>query len=402
LNCVLTSGGYTKIADLKIGDLVYSPDGELVPIISILLKDEEIFLIKFSDGTDIKCSANNFLHTITSLERDYHKIGKPRTILEIQNSLIYNHKKNHSIPITLPIKLPKNDLIIFPYSFGLLLGDGSFRNHLTFSSSDQFIINMLSEEIKSIGLQIKYIDRYDYKIIGIFRVRKGKNIISSLNSEIQRTYNTISDVIEDGYYDKEIYNSIYSGKTYRKLNWQFGKENLSSRFVDYLKSNNLWNKHSHEKFIPNDFKYSSINDRIELLQGLMDTDGSVDSKIGKNFEFCTTSRQLAEDVIWLVQSLGGIPKCKERITKFTYKGEKKNGKPSFRIRISAPNDLKLFKLPRKLNLVQERTKYKPIRYIVDVINLGKCSSKGIIIDSKEHLYLTNNCIVTYDFSGINF
>lgn len=63
------------------------------------------------------------------------------------------------------------------------------------------------------------------------------------------------------------------------------------------------NVKSQYKFIPEKYKYTSPENRIELLRGLMDTDGSICDK--RAIEFSSMSRQLAKDVIWLVQSLGG-------------------------------------------------------------------------------------------------
>jgi len=49
------------------------------------------------------------------------------------------------------------------------------------------------------------------------------------------------------------------------------------------------------KFIPNEYKYTSISDRVELLKGLMDTDGTV-SKCGKDITYTSISERLAGDV----------------------------------------------------------------------------------------------------------
>src|SRR5690606_34868863 len=170
----------------------------------------------------------------------------------------------------------------------------------------------------------------------------------------------------------------------------------SSNFITYLTSVGLINKFSHEKFIPDDYKYSSIKDRIALLQGLMDTDGSVDSRTGKDFEFTTTSPFLAQDFKWIVQSLGGTVSISTRKTKYSYNKEKRTGLLSYRLRLSLPNNINPFRLERKSSLVKNRTKYIPRRYIVSVESCGFENCQCILIDHPDHLYITNDCIVTHN------
>ena len=60
---------------------------------------------------------------------------------------------------------------------------------------------------------------------------------------------------------------------------------------------------SYDKVIPTRYRFATVQQRVELLRGLMDTDGSCSCGVS---EFCTTSGQLANDVVTLVRSLGGI------------------------------------------------------------------------------------------------
>ena len=87
--------------------------------------------------------------------------------------------------------------------------------------------------------------------------------------------------------------------------------NISKKDI-YSKSVNIYtesinelglNVKSKDKFIPDVYKFGSKEQRIELLRGLMDTDGS--SRNGR-ISFSTTSKQLSLDVLDIVRSLGGI------------------------------------------------------------------------------------------------
>src|SRR5581483_3341255 len=92
-----------------------------------------------------------------------------------------------------------------------------------------------------------------------------------------------------------------------------------------IKDLGLWGHHSWEKFIPKQYIYNSIENRIALLQGLFDTDGTVNKRNGAAV-FYTTSMQLSLDVKELIESLGGICVITEKRTTFTYKNKKKIGR----------------------------------------------------------------------------
>jgi hypothetical protein len=157
-------------------------------------------------------------------------------------------------------------------------------------------------------------------------------------------------------------------------------------------------KSSFDKFIPSDYLHSSIEDRIELLQGLIDTDGSV-SNDGE-VEYTTTSYQLKEDIKFLVESLGGYcSSIKERKTKYIYKEEVKEGKLSYRLKIILPNTITPCKLKRKLNKVSSYTKYLPIRNIVEAVYIGEVEAQCIEVEDNSHLYITDNFIVTHNTYG---
>lgn len=121
---------------------------------------------------------------------------------------------------------------------------------------------------------------------------------------------------------------------------------------------------SERKFIPSSFLKTSVEDRLELLKGLMDTDGTVDTRGTSSYS--SSSKQLAEDVQNLVRSLGGIARIATKRPFFTYKGEKKEGLLSYRvnIRISCPRSI--FSIPRKVErapLENQYSKFLKLRLV---------------------------------------
>src|SRR5207253_7190441 len=99
----------------------------------------------------------------------------------------------------------------------------------------------------------------------------------------------------------------------------------------------LYGLSSLEKFIPDDYLFGTVQERLDLLRGLFDTDGHVIVPGGRTVEFTTSSPRLADGVIWLVRSLGGIVSYREKLPQYEYLGERRKGTPATRIRASFPN-----------------------------------------------------------------
>ena len=170
---------------------------------------------------------------------------------------------------------------------------------------------------------------------------------------------------------------------------------FAARFRKELIKIGIFGKRSWEKFIPKEYKYASVHNRISLLQGLMDSNGTV-SKNGYKISFTSISLCLVNDVRFLAESLGAKVTQNERITKYKYLERVLNGRKSYRISISMPPHINPFKLSRKRDRVVPRTKYKPARYINKVEYVGKKEAQCILVNHPDHLYITNNFIVTHN------
>ena len=148
------------------------------------------------------------------------------------------------------------------------------------------------------------------------------------------------------------------------------------------------------KFLPEEcFRYS-IENRKALLQGLMDADGTC---YQNRCMYTTISKRLAEDIRRLCLSLGYVATVFERETSHIYNGEKKYS-TAFKVYIIANNAKELFGLTRKK--AQAKSSRCPssevLRYIDSYEYVGKKQCRCIWVSNEDHLYVTNDFIVTHN------
>ena len=156
--------------------------------------------------------------------------------------------------------------------------------------------------------------------------------------------------------------------------------------------------HSYNKFIPKEYLYSSLDTRRKLLSGLIDGDGMV-TRSGK-IEFVSTSKQLIDDITFLVSSLGGVvAKGKEKVGKYTKNGSVVLCRKAYRISFWLPEGVLLSaKHQTRLSLcTKQRHPYKAVESIEEA---GYDECMCIYIDSPDHLFITDDWIVTHNTSRL--
>jgi len=169
-----------------------------------------------------------------------------------------------------------------------------------------------------------------------------------------------------------------------------GIHHYCTGLITDLKKTSVWNEGSKTKFIPEEYLINSFEKRMELLRGLMDTDGCC-AENGRLI-FTTSSEKLRDTFIQLVRSVGGTSKGFSVNTKENYD-------PSYKITFQF-NDLSipLFKISRK-------EKRRAIRqtngtlYIAGVEYVGNHTATCIKVDSEDHLYITEKFIPTHNTGG---
>ena len=169
------------------------------------------------------------------------------------------------------------------------------------------------------------------------------------------------------------------------------------RLVPTMERYGLIGKRSWEKFIPEVYKFAGPGARHALLQGLLDTDGGLGGG-ANSVEYSTTSDQLAYDVREIVESLGGYATMHRRQTYYTHNGEKRAGRPSWRMIISLPNEYPPFRLKRKADGYKPYVRRLwPSRSIVSVEALDEYEDmQCITVDNPDSLYCLEGGILTHN------
>lgn len=335
---ILTPNGWIQMGDINVNDYVIGSDGKPKRVLGIYPQGvKDIYEVCFNDGTSTRC-CDEHLWNVNSYIRNHRKnIFQTKTLRDIMNEGLSfkNGNRKHYIPIVKPIEFEEKNLFIDPYVLGCLLGDGCITvlNGIGFSTLDKQIIDEISMRLP---------------------------------------YN---------------HNMVHNGKSSK--DYYLTADGINNYVNQALKIYKLKGCDSYSKFIPEIFKTSSIKQRLELLQGILDTDGH--SRKDGIIELTLASKQLIEDVQFIVQSLGGIGRLHEKWVK--YEGIKRL---YWRLNIKLPSEFIPFKLRRKIETFVAPTKYLPNRAISEIKYIGKELAQCILVDSDDHLYVTDNCILTHN------
>jgi predicted ribonuclease YlaK/intein/homing endonuclease len=415
---IATPDGWTTMVELKIGDFVIGRDGKPTKVLSIHPKGEkEIYKVETTDGTSTECCEDHLWSTKTRKALNKPFESSVKTTREIMLSL--NRKDgglNHLLPRNEAVQYKEQELPLSPYALGAIIGDGCisniFHNNLNFYNIDKEIVKRVNEELKYINcylMQKSTINesgnriQFNINTINKYTVPGNKIIVkNNINGETVQYHSVGAAARALNIKRKVIDNRIRKHAPYNQYTFEVIKK-VSGDYSHHPAKNifnklGLAGKCAHEKFIPSIYKYNSIENRVNLLRGLMDTDGTIKKSTGEA-SFTTTSKQLAEDVIEIVRSLGGRASLiiRDRIGKIT-KREAANihtRRLSYEFSISLPIEYNPFFLPRKSNRWKKRNT-ADIK-ISSIINTGRIEPvQCIMVEDPEHLYLTDNFIVTHN------
>jgi hypothetical protein len=165
---------------------------------------------------------------------------------------------------------------------------------------------------------------------------------------------------------------------------------------DMLHRDGLAGTHSWDKFAPERIKLAPVPDRFAFIQGLMDTDGTMDTR--GHVSFTTVSERLARDVQDVLRSLGYRATLTARNPTYVHNGERRQGRLAYTLYVQGRHMDRLFHLPRKRERVTQYNggDIEPWNRVVSVEPTVVDNSRCIQVDNLNQLYVTDDYIVTHN------
>lgn len=353
---ILTPSGWINMCDVKEGSVICTPDGKTSAVLSIHPQGiQDVYEVTFDDLTKTRCTGDHLWYVEKKTARKNK--GEIMSLDEIVHSGLTNGVKKsvykYRVPLNEPVYFNEQELPIDPYLLGVLLGDGCLqKSSVTFTTVDEFILNKITNIVeRDFDLHVKPVtmnaDTISYRISNNI---KGYGSVGSVNNQL----------------------------------------------LDKLRSINCADKRSYEKEIPEIYIYNSLEKRIAILQGLMDSDGCI-GKLG-TASFSSTSKRMAEQVVELFRSIGFRATLANKQTQYRKQdGTKVDGRESYNVNICISDaSIQCVTLPRKVDRLREVHSGYRYRYIIGVEKVSREECQCIYISHPDHLYITDDYIPTHN------
>lgn len=350
---VLTPDGWRPIGDLRVGDLVVGSNGEPTPVLGVYPQGEkDIYRVTSQDGSwTLACGE----HLWTVRTRDDKRRDKPWRVLETQDmigNLRAGHARRYELPmLTAPVEFPVREIPMDPYALGLLLGDGCLTGSTTpsFSTEDEELVHALEAALP--GVAVRHKGGPDY----VLNRTKSPGDVITLENPVTRI----------------------------------------------LRELDLLGSRSHSKFVPDDYLFNTADVRLAVLQGLLDSDGGPVAQKDRTcrIQYSTASVVLRDDVIALVQSLGGVAYTRRRAAEGREQGSARAAHryDAHVVDIRLPEGIEPFRLARK------RDSYRaaggggrPMRFIDSIEPAGREEAVCIQVAAEDSLYVTQDYLLTHN------
>jgi recombination protein RecA len=382
-----TPKGWATIGELSPGQEVFSGDGSTtrVTFATPVMTDHECFRVRFSDGAEIVADADHLWMTTTLWGRTERWSPAVVTTRDIAASLRARdgHALNHAIQTCGPLEYPAQELPIAPYTLGAWLGDGATAD-ARITSADPEVL----DEIRRDGYRVHHSNPWQHDRTPTYRISRQQErpVCFLVDPRCSSSGSVIARGLCKNHYESE-------RRSGRVGEWPVHK--AVSLPAQLRELGVLGDKH-----IPESYLHGSVAQRLALLQGLMDTDGTVSAtgaEVGRGAgaarcEFTVVSKRLASDVHELLLGLGikatlheGPALLKGRVVGTRY-------------RLGFQTNLPVFRLPRKAaRLIPLRTRRATLRYITTVEPVPSVPVRCIQVDHPSHTYLAGReCVPTHN------
>ena len=320
-----TPTGWTTMGDVKVGDHLIGSDGLPTEVVKVtdVADDRTCWRVTFSDGTSMVASDGHLWLTRVS---ESTALPRVRTTGQMAAD-----GRRFRVPRPQGLKSPDVPLPIDPYVLGLWLGDGDRRNATISASTDDAAD--IAQLIEQRGYTTRRLST---------RADRAELLYVSLPGSHRNRFSPV-----------------------KGLKVRLREQGL------------LGNKH-----IPSLYLRAGLEQRVDLLRGLMDSDGHVSAR--GNCVFVQTDRQVVDDVVEVLRSLGQDAHVTWRAD------ERSRAGGVFKVSFTPANGLVPFALPRKV--LRVRPAFRSARW-VSVASIEPVASvpvRCVGVDASDHLFVAGS------------
>ncbi|MCX4848110.1 PhoH family protein [Streptomyces sp. NBC_00893] len=352
---VLTPDGWRPIGDLCVGDLVIGSNGEPTPVLGVYPQGEkDIYRVTAQDGSWTLCCGEHLWTVRTASDKRRDKPWRVLETKEMIGNLRAAHARRYELPmLTAPVSFPEREVPMDAYALGLLLGDGCLTGTTTpsFATEDPELAEALQGSLP--GVSVRHKGGPDYVLNRV----KAPGDVVTLENPVTRS----------------------------------------------LRELDLMGTRSHSKFVPDAYLYNSAEIRLAVLQGLLDADGGPVTQADRTcrVQYSTASIMLRDDVIALVQSLGGVAYTRRRAAEGRAPGLAKGREVQHRydahiVDIRLPEGTEPFRLARKAEKYRAAGGGRPMRFIDSIEPAGREEAVCIQVAAEDSLYVTQDYLLTHN------
>lgn len=341
---IMYDGTIKNVEDIVVGDVLMGDDSTPRNVLSLARGREQMFKVEQKSGNDYICNKSHILSIVRSSWKkgNYSPHRRTTEYRDVPLMDFYNASegfKGHWFGYKTAVDFPKKDVPIDPYYLGVWLGDGTSSNQ-EITTADPEIVEFLQQYASSNNLFLV--------------ARENKT------SGKATTYNIAQTP---------------------------GKRSQKDNVIRVgLKKLQLFNN----KHIPQIYKSNSREIRLQLLAGLLDSDGY---QHNKGFEFSNTNKQLVIDFVFLARSLGfRATVC----NKTSYNKKTGFNGISQSVHVSGPTHLIPTKVARKQADVRTQIK-NCLHTSINIIPLEEDNYYGFVLDG-NHRFLLGDFTVTHNSS----